>query len=102
MSSKPMPGCRVLVVEDNYLIGIDLADMLELAGAKVAGPVVSVADALNAIDSLPDAATLDVQLGEETSFPIADELARRRGAVRVRDRRSGPDTRGIPLPTALS
>jgi CheY-like chemotaxis protein len=77
VSSKPMAGRRVLVVEDDYLIGIDLADMLEHAGADVVGPVVSVADALNALDPLPDAATLDVQLGEETSFSIADELARR-------------------------
>lgn len=76
MSSVALAGRRVLVVEDNFLLAIDLAGMLERAGAEVVGPVMSVEEALAALDPLPDVATLDVQLGEETSFPIADELAR--------------------------
>jgi CheY-like chemotaxis protein len=72
-----LAGRRVLVVEDNYLLAMDLAQMLERAGAEVIGPVLSVKEAFSALDPPPDIATLDVQLGDETSFLIADELARR-------------------------
>lgn len=67
---------RVLVVEDDYFLATELARVLETAGVQVVGPVATVRDALNLIDPLPDAATLDVHLGEETSLPIADALAR--------------------------
>jgi len=77
MSDQELAGRRVLVVEDNYLIATDLAEMLGRAGAEVVGPVARIRDALDALDLLPDVASLDVQLGDETSFPIADELTRR-------------------------
>jgi DNA-binding response OmpR family regulator len=77
LTVPPLAGRRVLVVEDNYLLGIDLAGMLERAGAEVVGPVMSVDEAFGALDPPPDIATLDVQLGDETSFPIANELAQR-------------------------
>ena len=67
----------MLIVEDDYLLATDLAAMLRRAGANVVGPVGSVPDALDALDPLPDIASLDVQLGDETSFRVADELARR-------------------------
>jgi CheY-like chemotaxis protein len=77
LTTPPLAGRRVLVVEDNYLLAMDLAGLLERAGAEVVGPVLSVQEAFDALDPLPDIATLDVQLGDETSFPIADELAQR-------------------------
>lgn len=77
MSGQELAGRRVLVVEDEYLIASDVAEMLGRAGVDVVGPVASVRDALDALDPLPDVASLDVKLGDETSFPIADELTRR-------------------------
>ena len=77
MSDDTLAGRKVLVVEDDYLVAADLAGMLERAGAEIIGPVASVQEALDALGPLPDIATLDVQLGEETSFPIADELTKR-------------------------
>ena len=77
MSDNTLTGRKVLVVEDDYLVGADLAGMLERAGAEVIGPATSIREALDALGALPDVATLDVQLGAETSFPIADELAKR-------------------------
>ncbi|WP_260600068.1 response regulator [Sphingomonas endolithica] len=77
MSNKALSGRRVLVVEDDFLLGMDLTFALEQAGAEVVGPVMSVEEALNALDPLPDIATLDVRLGDETSFPVADELTQR-------------------------
>jgi DNA-binding response OmpR family regulator len=70
-------GRRILIVEDNYLIAIGIAAILEQAGALVVGPVTNSRDALALLDPLPDCASLDVQLGKESSFPIADELAAR-------------------------
>lgn len=77
MSIQGVTGRQVLVVEDDYLLAMDLAGMLHRAGADVVGPVGTVRDALDTLDEAPDIAVLDVQLTNETSFPVADELARR-------------------------
>lgn len=77
MSAQGVTGRRVLVVEDDYLLAMDLAALLRRAGADVMGPVGSVRDALDALDEAPDIAVLDVRLTDGTSFPVADELARR-------------------------
>ncbi|HEX4893392.1 MAG TPA: hypothetical protein VFV47_08885 [Hyphomicrobiaceae bacterium] len=63
---------RVLVVEDEPLIALDLVDILTEGGFQVLGPVSLVADALRLIESEGcDAAVLDVNLGRETAEPIA-------------------------------
>jgi CheY-like chemotaxis protein len=70
---------RVLVVEDEYVMAQDLRQELEDAGAVVLGPVPTVADALDllAYEAEPDAALLDVSLGGEMVFPVADVLRER-------------------------
>jgi len=77
MPGEGVRGRRVLVVEDNYLIAVGVVAVLQQAGALVVGPVANSRDALALLDPLPDCASLDVQLGKETSFPVADELAAR-------------------------
>lgn len=69
-------GRRLLLVEDEYLIAWDLASWLESKGAEVLGPVPSVADALAVLETepLPEAAVLDINLGEEQVFPVANAL----------------------------
>ena len=67
-------GQRVLVVEDDPIIGMDLSDILQSRGAEVVGPFTTVADALSALHDTPDAAVLDLNLGQETSSAIAQEL----------------------------
>lgn len=64
------------MVEDDYLIAQDVQRELEQAGAIVLGPVPSVRKALAIMgnDLAIDAAVLDVNLGEERSFPIAEAL----------------------------
>jgi CheY-like chemotaxis protein len=77
--AEGLRGMRLLIVEDEYLIALDLAVALEEHGASVLGPVGSVADALALIaseDTL-DAAVLDINLGRERVWPIADELRQR-------------------------
>jgi two-component SAPR family response regulator len=67
----------VLVVEDEYLIAMDMAYALEEWGARVVGPLGSQTEALDFLargDARIDAAVLDVNLGSHTAFDIADKL----------------------------
>ncbi len=66
---------RILVVEDEALIALEVADMLRDAEFEVLGPAGSVKDALVLLDEQScDAAVLDVNLGSATSEPIAERL----------------------------
>lgn len=72
---------RVLVLEDEALLALDLKRRLESAGIIVVGPATSVAQAVELMGDGPccDAAILDVNLGGgETSEPVARELRSRR------------------------
>jgi len=72
---------RFLIVEDEFLILLDIQNTLETAGAKSVVSASRVHDALNAIvDSEKtgnkfDAALLDLKLDHENSAPIAERLA---------------------------
>ncbi len=71
---------RVLVVEDESLVAMMLADMLANLGCNVLGPVGSREKAMQFIagnDSI-DLALLDVNLGGENAYALADALAARR------------------------
>lgn len=78
-AARPLDGRRVLIVEDEYLIAMEVKRWLQRAGAEVVGPVPSVERALALIeDGALDAAVLDLNLGErETALPIADRLGAR-------------------------
>jgi DNA-binding NtrC family response regulator len=72
-----LKGARVLVVEDDFLILMELETILSEAGAEIAGcRTVEDALALAAKNGLA-AAVLDIRLGRETIAPVARELARR-------------------------
>ena len=74
-----LQGLCVLLVEDQYALAVTLADVAMDLGAHVVGPVATVADALELIEQLPEvgAAVLDVNLGQETIYPVADALRAR-------------------------
>jgi DNA-binding NtrC family response regulator len=73
-----LSGVRVLVVEDEFLIMLELVALLEEAGAVVVGPCSSVKQALALLDHEDfSAAILDVRLGSESVSPVAHELSRR-------------------------
>ena len=66
---------KVLVVEDEYLLADELSRFLRARGFEVLGPAPSVARARALIDQHPPAAAvLDIQLGDERSYPIAEQL----------------------------
>jgi CheY-like chemotaxis protein len=70
---KPL---RVLVVEDDGLVAMMLEDFLEDLGCPLAASLASVGEALAWIEAggEADAALLDVNLGGEQAFPVADAL----------------------------
>jgi CheY-like chemotaxis protein len=74
--SSSFKGRRVLVVEDEYVLAQDLREELERVGAQVMGPVATVADALALLGSgpAPYMAILDINLGGEMVYPVADAL----------------------------
>lgn len=69
---------RILIVEDEMLIAMLLEDMIADLGHAVVGPFHSFDGALKAVaQETYDIAILDVNLGSESSIPIAEELQRR-------------------------
>lgn len=69
---------RVLLVEDEMLIAMDVADMLEELGFSVVGPALRLNKALRiAAEECFDLAVLDVNLAGERSFEVADVLRKR-------------------------
>ncbi|MDQ0316478.1 HWE histidine kinase domain-containing protein [Amorphus orientalis] len=69
---------HVLLVEDHMLIALDVEAGLEDQGVESIVTAASASEALEKVRArLPDVAVLDVNLGEETSIPVAEELTRR-------------------------
>jgi CheY-like chemotaxis protein len=70
-----LSGRRLLVVEDDPFISVDLQDLLASAGAVVLGPVPTVRAALALLETdRPHAALLDLNLRGERSTPVAEAL----------------------------
>jgi light-regulated signal transduction histidine kinase (bacteriophytochrome) len=77
-SMSALAGLEILVVEDNWLIAVDIESMLQEAGAKSVDVVGTAAEALSQIEVKTfDVAVLDINLGNSTSTPVADELSKR-------------------------
>lgn len=74
-----LDGHRVLVVEDEPLIALDIANVLADGGATVLGPVGIMDAALELIETRPlDAALLDATLAGEPVYALAAALHARR------------------------
>jgi DNA-binding response OmpR family regulator len=70
------PDVRIMIVEDDVLLALDLADTLRDAGLTILGPFGAVDVALGAVNAdRPEVAILDIDLNGVLSFPIADALA---------------------------
>lgn len=79
-TSEPARGldrCRVLVVEDEYFLADDLRKGLESRGAKVVGPIAELGAAQAQVSRHGfDVAAIDINLGGELAWTLADELIR--------------------------
>ncbi len=71
------PLKRVMLVEDEAMIAMIMEDLLADLGCEVLGPFGSVRSALDwleAASSPPQGAILDVNLGGERVYPVAEAL----------------------------
>ncbi len=75
----PEPAAMsVMVIEDDAIIALDLADMLESEGYRVVGQFGSIETALAALRAhAPDLVLLDADLGGQSSAPVAEVLSAR-------------------------
>jgi DNA-binding response OmpR family regulator len=78
MPVDTMAGCRILVVEDESLIAMDIEAALEALGCEIVGPTGKLEAALQlAASEMLDAAILDVTVRGGKIFPVADRLLAR-------------------------
>jgi len=75
---KSLSGLRVLVVEDESLIGMLAEDLLEQLGCRMVGLVSSLGKALDMAKRTDiDFALLDVDINGERVYPVAAALQAR-------------------------
>jgi CheY-like chemotaxis protein len=92
MSNVALTGCRVLVVEDEVLIGMVLEDILEMLDCTLVGSAATMDEAWRIAENAEfDVAILDVNIGAEPVFPLADAI-RERGVSVVFATGSLPDS----------
>lgn len=75
-SSEAGSAGRILVVEDETLIAMELCSELESRGWEVVGPAATTDEAMRLVGAsqLPDVAVLDVNLGGTPVYPFAEWL----------------------------
>jgi CheY-like chemotaxis protein len=73
-----LTGCRILVVEDEMLVLMNIEMALEDLGCSAITAIGSVTGAISLIAQQSfDAAIIDVNLGGDKSYPVADKLTER-------------------------
>lgn len=101
MPEPTLTGLRILVVEDQIIVALDIESVLQRLGCEVVGPVARLEPAIRmAREEALDAAVLDVNLDGESVGPVVQEL-RARGLPIILATGYGasalPDTlRGLP------
>ena len=80
ISDSLLTGKRCLVLDDEFLIALDIQQILELARAKHVASVATASEAIALVrrEAKFDLAVLDVKLGgsEDKSLGVASELAK--------------------------
>jgi DNA-binding response OmpR family regulator len=73
-----LTGKSILLVEDEFLLALQLEELVQSHGATVVGPYRSLQDALQAAQREDfDFAILDINLGGTMVYPLADHLLAR-------------------------
>lgn len=77
-TADALRGLSVLIVEDEFLLLIELEAVLHEAGVESVHTCRTIGEATNMLDSRPvSAAILDVRIGQESVAPVAHQLAER-------------------------
>jgi PAS domain S-box-containing protein len=75
-STSAITGERMMIVEDEALVAMAMSDLMTELGFEVVGPFGKIVDAIAALkEGGIDAAILDVNLGGELVYPLAEALA---------------------------
>ncbi len=75
MASAAPERPKVLVVEDEFIIALDVSETVRDLGYALEGPYADKAHAFDAIEGeLPDCAILDVFTADGEVYPLADAL----------------------------
>jgi CheY-like chemotaxis protein len=69
---------RILIVEDDFVVALDMSEIIAELGGTVIGPAGQLAEGLALAESEElSGAILDINLGSENSFALADRLLAR-------------------------
>lgn len=100
MGTAQVPGGKILIVEDEFLVALQLEDILADAGHDVIGTMPDMAS-LASLGQAPDVALVDLNLRDGLTGPaIARQLAVKFGA-RVIYVTANPTQIDTPAPTAV-
>jgi two-component SAPR family response regulator len=78
MTASDVTGCRILVVEDEMLIALQVEEVLVKLGCDIVGPVGKLESALQlASEGKIDAAVLDVSIRGGKVYSVAEQLLAR-------------------------
>lgn len=77
--NRTAPAGRLLIVEDESLIAMELCKELRSLGWTIIGPAATIDEAMSLVADadMPDAAVLDVNLGGTLVYPLAEMLKAR-------------------------
>ena len=74
---QDLEGCTILIAEDEALVAMALAELVEDIGGKVVGPFAHVSQCQRELETQQiDAAILDVRLCDGTTYELAQRLMR--------------------------
>ncbi|TGN55602.1 response regulator [Paracoccus liaowanqingii] len=76
MNKPDLAGRRILVVEDEFILSLHICRLIDDCGGVVVGPAPTLDGgyALLRKKPLPDGGILNIRLGSDTSYPLADDL----------------------------
>ncbi|MHB8285328.1 MAG: response regulator, partial [Caulobacteraceae bacterium] len=78
-SSTILKGCRVMIVEDQFLLAEEMSAIIRGLGAEVLGPFATTEASLNLMRQTGvDLAILDINLDGEQVYIVAQELRDRK------------------------
>ncbi len=76
MTQPDLCGKRILVVEDEIILCMDICDQIETCGGVVIGPATTLVggQALLENEKRPDGGILNIRIGSHMVYPLADRL----------------------------
>lgn len=73
-----LSNARVLLVEDEYYLAVELAEAIQRSGGKVNGPFATAEEGVASLAAdIPDRALVDINTGGGPSFALAEALLER-------------------------